>query len=260
MQIRQSCTPDPVRNWTSDSVRAVRNPRNIGNPRNTNPLVRITVILTLFAAALGVHFVFIPGAASAAPRAVGYDLSVSSRAVELQLRSGGASVDHGQLSIRNDAGTELGRVPLGYRMENRWYPIDAHIVGKRVTLIPSRNAARSQPVNPLEVQAVRAVARHQVAEKPRSKQERDQIALRQFNDQVRAGMTISSLVGMAVGAVVGGAIGCLLGLTAVVVGCLVGVAPAAAIGGIVGTIIGGGGNAIVAGIQYFQTINSPFPG
>lgn len=253
MQTTHFRTPNPATSWTND-------PDCTAATRRPSPLIKFAAILTVLATTFGIHSAFTTAQASAAPVSVGYEMSVTTHSVVLQLRTGGARIDHGQLSIRNAAGTELGRVPLGYRMEDRWYPIDAKVVGKRVTLTPSRLTARSQPVNRAEVAAVRDAAQRQVAEKPRSRQERDQIALRQFNDQVQAGMTVSSLIGMAIGAVVGGAIGCLLGVAAAVVGCLVGVVPAAAIGGLVGTIIGGGGSAIVAAIQYFQTITSPFPG
>lgn len=200
------------------------------------------------------------GTAQAAPKPGGaptYDASWNASSLTLALHNASASTENGVLSIRNLSGAELFRMPLTYRKEYRQFPIDAHKAGNRVTLIPSRDAARSVPVNPVEVEQVRGIARHQVAA-PQTRQERDDQALTRFQQQLSAGMTVSSLVGTIIGAIVGGMIGCIAGITAAVVGCLVGVAPAAAVGGLVGLVIGGGGTLIGTAIHYFNTINSPF--
>ncbi|MDH3021790.1 hypothetical protein [Gordonia alkanivorans] len=218
---------------------------------------------TLVAVAISLANVVITalaGTAQAAPKQFGpatYDATWNQSSLTLTLHNASASTENGSLTIRDFAGAEVFRMPLAYRMEDRQFPIDARQAGNKVTLIPSRNNARSVQVNPTEVNSLRDSARHQVAA-PQTRQERDDQALIRFQQQLGAGTTISSLVGTIVGAIVGGLIGCIVGITAAVVGCLVGVAPAAAVGGIIGLAIGGGGTLIAAGLHYFETINSPF--
>ncbi|NKY65483.1 glycine zipper family protein [Gordonia rubripertincta] len=222
--------------------------------KSTRTLVAVaislaTVVITAFA-----------GTAHAAPKQAGpatYDATWNQSSLTLTLHNASASTDNGSLTIRGLNGAELFHMPLAYRMEDRQFPIDARQAGNKVTLIPSRNNARSVAVNPSEVEKLRDSARHQVAA-PQTRQERDDQALVRFQQQLSAGTSVSSLVGTIIGAIVGGFIGCVVGITAAVVGCLVGVAPAAAVGGLVGLVIGGGGTLIGAGIHYFNTINSPF--
>ncbi|MET4165666.1 MULTISPECIES: glycine zipper family protein [Gordonia] len=212
-------------------------------------LVLVTAVVTAFAAT-----------AEAAPQrapAATYDASWNASALTLTVHNASVSTDNGNLTIRDIAGAELFRMPLTYRNEFRQFPIDTRTAGNKVTLIPSRDAARSSALNPTEVEKLRGVARHNVAA-PQTRQERDDQALERFQSQLRTGISVGTLVGTVVGGIVGGVIGCVIGLVAVVVGCLVGVAPAAAIGGIAGLALGGGGTLIGAGIHYFQTINSPF--
>ncbi|MGC5257362.1 glycine zipper family protein [Gordonia sp. DT218] len=188
-----------------------------------------------------------------------YDVAVGAGSFSLTVHNGSISTNSGALVIRNSAGAEKFRMPLAYRKEYQQFPIDARTVGNTATLIPSRNVARSTPVNPIEVEALRTVAATQVADAPRTKRERDDQALARFNQMAAAGMTISSIVGVAIGAVVGGLVGCSLGLFAAGIGCILGgIQLGAGLGSIAGLILGGGGSVITAAVQYFNTINSPF--
>ena len=216
---------------------------------------RIGVVAVLIAMAIVVQFTSTGARAGAEPGRVKVAATVTADAVKLTLQNGSLNVHDGKLTVRDQAGTELGQVPLSYRMEYRQYPIDARVVGRTVTLTPVRDAARSTPLSARDVEPVRARADK---DGPKTRQERDDQALARFNQQFSAGMSVSALVGLAIGAVVGGFLGCVLGLAAAIVGCFVAVAPAAALGSIAGTIIGGGGSAIAAAIQYFKTSNSPF--
>ncbi|MCK8615569.1 glycine zipper family protein [Gordonia sp. C13] len=218
--------------------------------KSTRTLVAVAISLA------AVVITALAGTAQAAPKQFGpatYDANWNQSSLTLTLHNASASTENGTLTIRDFGGAEVFRMPLAYRMEDRQFPIDARQAGNKVTLIPSRNNARSVAVNAAEVNSLR----HQVAA-PTTRQERDDQALTRFQQQLSAGTTVSSLVGTIVGAIVGGLIGCIVGITAAVVGCLVGVAPAAAVGGIIGLALGGGGTLIGAGLQYFQTINSPF--
>ncbi|AFR50556.1 MULTISPECIES: hypothetical protein [Gordonia] len=217
---------------------------------------RLSVILCLATAVVTVFAATAEAAPQKAPAAT-YDASWNASALTLTVHNASVSTENGNVTVRDTAGAELFRMPLNYRSEFRQFPIDARIAGNAVTLIPSREVSRSSAVNPTEVESLRGIARHNVAA-PQTRQERDDQALERFQSQLRAGTSIGTLVGTVVGGIVGGVIGCVIGLAAAVVGCLVGVAPAAAIGGIAGLALGGGGTLIGAGIQYFQTINSPF--
>ncbi|WP_074853906.1 glycine zipper family protein [Gordonia westfalica] len=222
--------------------------------------IRTRTLVAVVISLATVAITALAGTAQAAPKQFGpstYDASWNATSLTLTLHNASASTDNGKLTIRDRAGAELFRMPLAYRNEYRQFPIDARQAGNKITLIPSRNIARSVQVNPTEVENVRGIARHQVAA-PQTRQERDDQALVRFQQQLSAGTTVSSLVGTIIGAIVGGMIGCIFGITAAVVGCLVGVAPAAAVGGLVGLVLGGGGTLIGTAIQYFNTINSPF--
>lgn len=226
-------------------------------PRRSLSHVRIWGVLALLTA-VTTAFAATASASPARSADVGYTLSTTAASVDLILKNGSAAVLPGALAIRNDAGKEILRMPLSYRMEYREFPIDAHVAGQRISLIPSKNPARARAVPPIQVDPVRLAAMN-AAGGPTTKQQRDDQALARFNQQLAAGMTISSLVGLAVGAVVGGVAGCVLGLVAGPFGCFVaGVPIGAGLGSIAGTIVGGGGSAIAAAVQYFQTINSPF--
>ncbi|WP_040536783.1 hypothetical protein [Gordonia namibiensis] len=223
--------------------------------KSTRTLVAVAISLA------AVVITALAGTAQAAPKQFGpatYDANWNQSSLTLTLHNASASTENGTLTIRDFGGAEVFRMPLAYRMEDRQFPIDARQAGNKVTLIPSRNNARSVAVNAAEVKTLRDSARHQVAA-PTTRQERDDQALTRFQQQLSVGTSVSSLVGTIIGAIVGGALACfVLFVVAPVVGCLVGVAPAAAVGGLVGLALGGGGTLIGAGLQYFQTINSPF--
>ncbi|GAB88071.1 hypothetical protein [Gordonia rhizosphera] len=204
------------------------------------------------------------GTAQASPTTaapVKYTVSSTPTSMTITVDNGTIATADGKLSIRNNAGAEVFRMPLAYRMEYRQFPIDAHTVGKTATLIPSKDAARSTPVAKAEVDALRIEAAKQQEAKsaadpnaPKTKKERDDRALAEFNSTLATGMTISNLVGLIVGAIVGGFIGCVVTLFAACAGVVAG----ATLGSIVGLILGGGGTLIYAAVQYFNTVNSPF--
>ncbi|MGC4961494.1 glycine zipper family protein [Gordonia sp. DT101] len=220
--------------------------------------LHLTVLATIsLATALITAFAGSVQAAPAHAAPTTYDVAVGAGSFSLTVHNGSISTNSGALVIRNSAGAEKFRMPLAYRKEYQQFPIDARTVGNTATLIPSRNVARSTPVNPVEVEALRVAAANQV-DAPRTKQERDDQALARFNQMASAGLTISSLVGIVLGAVVGGILGCIPGLALAGVGCIPGFLTGASIGSVAGLILGGGGSVIGAGIQYFNTINSPF--
>lgn len=229
------------------------------SPTSRSPLRRkrfsailclVTAVVTVFAAT-----------AEAAPQrasAATYDASWNASALTLTVHNASVSTENGNLTIRDTAGAELFRMPLMYRSEYRQFPIDTRTTGNKVTLIPSREVARSTALNPTAVDQLRGVARHNVAA-PQTRQERDDQALERFNSQLRTGMTISSLVGTVIGGILGAVFGCAIASVAFGIGCvLAGIPLGTAAGALAGLALGGGGTLIGAGIHYFQTINSPF--
>ena len=217
--------------------------------------------IAIFAAAV-LAIPLLQATAHAAPssESVHYRLSGGPTSMSLSVADGTIAREGSDLVIKNGAGKALFRMALWYRDEYLEYPIDAQVTPTSATLVPSKDKLRAHLVDPVHVNAMRAVAAKATPQKQtkQTKQQRDDEALTRFNGQLSAGMTISSLVGLTVGAIIGGAIGCAIGAVAAGIGCIVpGIEIGATLGSIVGIILGGGGTLILSAIQYFQTINSP---
>ncbi|MGW0039580.1 glycine zipper family protein [Gordonia sp. NPDC003376] len=195
--------------------------------------------------------------AGSPPDPVGWTVSRTGAQVTVELTHGAFRQTGNSLSLLDDSGTAVARLPLTYRLEYGEFPIAVSISGDSATLTPSRNPARARALDPTQVDAVRWAAKKQ-SSPPRTRQERDDQALARFNQQLMAGMTVSTIVGIVLGVVIGAIVGCIPGLALAGVGCIPGLALGATVGSIVGTVLGGGGSLIVAAWQYFQTINSPF--
>ncbi len=225
-------------------------------PKSRYRLFLLTAISLATAAITA--FAGVAQAAPTGPAPTTYDIALMGSSFKITVHNGSISTTNGTLLIRNAAGATRFQMPLFYRKEYRQFPIDARTVGNTATLTPIRNVARSTAVNPLEVDALRTVAATHQVDAPQTKQERDDQALARFNQELSAGISISSLVGTIIGAIVGGVAGCLLGLFAAIVGCPLIIPLGATFGGLIGLSLGGGGSLISAAIQYFNTINSPF--
>lgn len=199
------------------------------------------------------------GSATAAPADVKYKVTKTDDKVLLSVTDGSITHDGNLVSIRNSAGKALWSMPLTYSLENTQFPIDmVKYSSNRVALIPIKDPGRGTPADPVQVGLTRDIVRkHYANDGYQTKKERDDAALKRFNSEVAAGMTITSIIFTAIGAVLGGF---LIGAPscAAVVFCLPGLVTGAAVGGIAGTILGGSGSVVVAGIRYFQTITSPF--
>jgi hypothetical protein len=182
---------------------------------------------------------------AAPPKDIGYSADIVGDHVVLTTDIGSLRTSGDQFQIVDNNGNVAATIPLLYNLNDKQFPIDAAINGRTATLTPVRDAAAAEPIE------VADAIRHQVAA-PTSKQERDQQALQTLGSTVGVSVTIGSLVGTIVGA----GIGCVVSLPA---GCLPGLVTGAGIGGVVGTIVAGGPTLIASVIQYFNTVNSPFP-
>lgn len=200
------------------------------------------------------------GAASAAPanNAVKYKISKSDDTVLLSVTDGTITHDGNLVSIRNKAGVAVWAMPLTYSLEDKQFPIDlVKYSSNRVALVPIKDLSRATPANAKQVAFSRKVVQDYASDGYRTRQERDDAALRRFNAEASAGMTITSIIFAVIGVIIGvaliGTVGC-----ATIVACVPALTAGVALGGIAGTILGGGGSVVVAGIRYFQTISSPF--
>ncbi|MBF6364212.1 hypothetical protein IU433_08825 [Nocardia puris] len=171
-------------------------------------------------------------------------------------------VDDGRFQIRADDGTVLAGVPLEFNVNNVAFPIDAEIDGRTARLTPSLNPdrARTEPVAlPFQDQAPW-----------KTPYEREVAAF----SRMASTITVAGVVGGIAGAVGAGVIGCLVGgvtLAAAtspiammfgagpIAGCLIGAGALAPIGAVGGSLFVGAPVATAAVIQYFTTINEPFP-
>ena len=192
------------------------------------------------------------GSATAAPADVKYKVSRTADKVLLSVTDGSITQDGKLVSIRNSAGRALWSMPLTYSHDRLQFPIKVEQYSSdRVALVPITDRKLGVAADSEQIALVRKYANDGY----QTRQERDDAALKRFNSELAAGMTVSTIVLTAIGAVVGAALGCVGTIWAA---CAPGLIGGAAIGGIAGTIVGGGGSVVVAGIRYFQTVTSPF--
>jgi len=197
------------------------------------------------------------GPAAAAPAdAVPYTVQRIGSSVRIDVERGAIAVEQGILVIRNAAGTPMSRQPLYYFKDSRRFPIAATASGRTATLTPVTDVTHSVKLTPAQI--AQAKPARWIIDGPQTQQQRDDEALQKFITTVSAVMTISSIVGLVIGAILGGIAGCLIGAPAFGVGCIPGILLGVSLGSIAGVILGGGGGVIGAGIEYINTINSPF--
>lgn len=197
------------------------------------------------------------GQVAAAPaNAVPYTVQRVGQSVQINVDRGAVAVEQGILVIRNAVGTPVSKQPLYYFKDSRRFPIAATAAGRTVTLTPVTDVAQSVKLTPAQIAQAHPV--RWAIDGPQTQQQRDDEALQKFITTAGAALTISSIIGMVIGGILGGVIGCLIGATAAIVGCFPGIMLGVSLGSIAGVILGGGGGAIAAGVEYINTINSPF--
>ncbi|NKY51541.1 hypothetical protein [Nocardia vermiculata] len=220
-----------------------------------------TLVVAIWSAAAGV--------ADAAPdqsRGVNYTATANRTSTIITTDAGTMDTDRGVFRIKAADGTVLAGTELSFRVDDFVFPIAAEINGRTATLTPRFDAAHAQyrPVAlPFEDQAPF-----------KTPYDREQAAWNRMVTTITTGATVGSLVG----GLTGGAVGCLLGgiagatvaaaaivglfgafVPAAVVGCLGGIVAVGALGTLAGQLLVTAPAAIMAGLQYFTTINQPFP-
>ncbi|MGW4125044.1 hypothetical protein [Nocardia sp. NPDC004711] len=195
---------------------------------------------------------------------VGYSVTVTDTALQIQTDAGSLHDDNGKFTIEAPDHTVLAGAELSFRVDDFVFPIAARIHDLSATLTPQFDLAHAvyQPVAlPYEDQAPW-----------KNSYDREQAAWNRLTSTLAVGATLATIVG----GVGGGAVGCVLGgiagagvaaatiaglfgpfVPAAAIGCLGGIAAIGAIGTFAGLLLIAAPIAILAGVQYFTTINSP---
>lgn len=222
-------------------------------------------IATLTTTALGLSAA---GATAEQPGDAGvhYQATTTPTSTIISTDAGSLAADDGVFTIRATNGTVLAGTELSFRVDDFVFPIAAEIHDHTATLTPrfDREHAIYKPVDlPFQDSAPW-----------KSPYDREQAAWNRLFQTITTGAAIGTLVG----GIGGGAVGCLLGgiagatvaaativgmfgpfIPAAAVGCLGGIVAIGALGTLAGQILVTAPVAIMAGVQYFTTINAPFP-
>jgi hypothetical protein len=180
--------------------------------------------------------------------------------------AGSMVVEDGVFKVKAANGDVLAGTPLTFRVDDFEFPIAADISGRTATLTPQIDPAKAvyKPVAlPFEDSAPW-----------KTPYDREQAAWNRMKDTIATGATIGTLVGGLGGAAVGCVLGGIAGFTvasatiiglfgpnipAAAIGCIGGILAVGALGTVAGQLLITAPVAIGAAIQYFATINQPFP-
>ncbi|NKY87688.1 hypothetical protein HGA07_18885 [Nocardia veterana] len=180
----------------------------------------------------------------------------------ISLDSGSMSAEHGRFRIMGANGELLAGIPLEVDVDDIAFPVEARIDGRTATLTPVLDPARAHykpAALPFEDQAPW-----------KTPYDREAAAWSRLTTTITMGASFGAMAG----ALAAGVLGCLLGgVTGGIVtgplatlfgagplaGCLIGAAALAPLGVLAGSIFVGAPIAAAAVIQYFTTINAPFP-
>ncbi|MEV5838793.1 hypothetical protein [Nocardia sp. NPDC052112] len=228
---------------------------------------KFAVTAALVTAGLGVTAGTVHAAPTSGQGAVDFTASATDRSSIITTSAGSMAVEDGVFKIKAADGATLIGTELRFRVDDFEFPIAAEIKDRTATLTPQFDMAHA---------AYKPVALPYEDQAPwKTQYDREQAAWTRLTSTISAGATIGTLVG----GLVGGAAGCVLGgiagatvaaativglfgpfIPAAAVGCLGGIIAVGALGTLAGQILVTAPIAIGAAIQYFTTINAPFPG
>ncbi|MFC3962816.1 hypothetical protein [Nocardia jiangsuensis] len=212
----------------------------------------------------------LPGTAHAAPAPEGGAVTFEARATEtasiIEIGSGALEVADGVLRIVSPEGATVAGAPLTFRLDDFEFPIAAEISGRTAVLTPQLEPERA---------VYKPVALPYEDKAPwKTEYDREQAAWSRMTSTISMGATIGTLVGGLTGAAAGCVLGGIAGATvasativglfgpfvpAAAIGCIGGVLAIGALGTVAGQILVTAPAAIGAAIQYFSTINAPYP-
>lgn len=181
--------------------------------------------------------------------------------------TGSMGVEDGVFKIKSPNGTTVAGTDLKFRVDDFEFPIAADITDRTATLTPRFD---------IDHAVYRPVALpFEDDNQFKSPFDREQAAFNRMKDTIAVGATTGTLFG----GVGGSALGCVLGglagatvagatiiglfgpiLPAGILGCLGGIAAVGALGTLAGQLLVTAPVAILAAVQYFSTVNQPFPG
>lgn len=227
---------------------------------------RFAATSALLIAALGMSTATVHAAPAPEQGPVNFTARVEGAQSIITTDSGSMVVEDGTFKIKATDGTVLAGTPLRFRVDDFELPIAAEISGNTATLTPQLDVSKAvyKP----------AALPHQETAPWKTPYDREVAAFTRLKDTIATGAalgtTVGALGGAAVGCVLGGIAGAtvasatIIGLfgpfiPAAIIGCLGGVIAIGALGTIAGQLLVTAPVAIGALIQYFTTINEPFP-
>ncbi len=197
---------------------------------------------------------------------VNYTATSTPTSTTVNTDAGSLVNDNGVFKIKAADGTVLAGTELSFRVDDFVFPIAADIHDRTAVLSPQFDLAHAtyQPVAlPFEDQAPF-----------KTPYDREVAAWNRMTSTISAGATIGTLVGGLAGGAVGCVIGGIAGMTvasatiiglfgpflpAAAIGCIGGIIAVGALGTLAGQLLVTAPVAIMAAVQYFTTINQPFP-
>ncbi|NEW59220.1 hypothetical protein GV794_26815 [Nocardia cyriacigeorgica] len=227
---------------------------------------KLAVIAALVTVATGMAAGTAGAATEKEPGAVNFTAESSDTQSIITTDAGSLVVEGDTFKVKGPDGTVLAGTPLNFRVDEFEFPIAAEISGRTATLTPKFDLAHAvyQPVAlPFENKAPF-----------KSEYDREKDAWTRLTTTVALGASVGTLVGGLGGAAAGCVLGGIAGATvasativglfgpfipAAAIGCLGGVLAVGALGTVAGQLLVTAPVAIGAAIQYFSTINQPFP-
>lgn len=220
----------------------------------------------LLIAALGVSTATVHAAPATEQAPVNFTARAEGGRSIITTDSGSMVVEDGTFKIKAADGTVLAGTPLTFRIDDFELPIAAEISGNTATLTPQLDVSKAvyKPV----------ALPHQETAPWKTPYDREVAAFTRLKDTVATGASIGTTVGALGGAAVGCVLGGIAGATvaaatiiglfgpfipAAIIGCLGGIIAIGALGTVAGQLLVTAPVAIGALIQYFTTINEPFP-
>ncbi|MEV5651423.1 hypothetical protein AB0L57_24505 [Nocardia sp. NPDC052254] len=228
---------------------------------------KINLACSMLATAVGVT-VASTGLATANPAdpAVNYTATTTPTQTIIATDAGSLVNDHGVFTVRAADGTTLAGTDLSFRVDDFVFPIDADIAGRTATLTPRFDLAHA---------TYRPVALPYDDTAPwKTPYDREQAAWTRMSSTIMTGASLGTLIGGLGGAAAGCVLGGIAGATvaaativgmfgpfipAAAVGCLGGVVAVGALGTVAGQLLVTAPAAVMAAVQYFTTVNAPFP-
>lgn len=221
---------------------------------------------TLLIAALGIASGSAHAAPTSQPGPVGFTAQVADGRSVVTIDSGSMVVEDGAFKIESADGTVLAATPLVFRLDDFEFPIAAEISGRTATLTPQLDPDRAQ-YRPTALP-------HQETAPWKTPYDREVAAFTRLKDTIATGAAVGTVIGSLGGAALGCVLGGVAGATvaaativglfgpfvpAAVIGCLGGIVAIGALGTVAGQLLVTAPVIVGAVIQYFTTINEPFP-